>query len=106
MIFSVLKAALFGRKCTGIVTGYEICRTYRGVDYYHYIVTVNSVTKFISAENFAVYDGRKPTKHLNCEVDAYCCADSGVCTLYSPADMAVFLLAVLFIAVLILLIYI
>ncbi len=63
MIFPILKAVLFGRKCTGIVTGYEIRRTYRGVDYYRYIVTAND-KKYISAENLAVYDGRKPTKHL------------------------------------------
>ena len=105
MIFSVLKAFCFGRKFTGVVTGYEICKTYRGVDYYRYIVTVNS-EKYISAEYLAVYDGKKPAKHLNCEVDVYCCDDRGVCTLYSPAGIAVFLLAVLFIAVLILLIYI
>lgn len=46
MIFSILKAVLFGRKCTGIVTGYEIRRTYRGVDYYRYIVTANDKNIF------------------------------------------------------------
>ena len=101
MIFSILKAILFGRKCTGIVTGYEMRRTYRGVDYYRYIVTVNSDKKYISAENLAVYDGRKPTKHSNCEVDVYCCDDSRVCTLYSLREAVMFLALILLLLMLI-----
>lgn len=101
MIFSILKAVFFGRKCTGIVTGYEIRRTYRCVDYYRYIVTAND-KNYISAENLAVYDGRKPTKHLNCEVDVYCCDDSGICTLYSLREMLMFLAVILLLMILIL----
>lgn len=101
MIFSILKAVFFGRKCTGIVTGYEICKTYRSIDYYRYIVTAND-KKYISAENLAVYDGRKPAKHLNCEVDVYCCDDSRVCTLYSLREMLMFLAVILLLLMLIL----
>ena len=42
MIFSILKAVLFGRKCTGIVTGYEIRRTYRAL-----IITATSLPQMI-----------------------------------------------------------
>ena len=101
MIFSIFKAVFFGRKCTGIVTGYEICKTYRSIDYYRYIVIAND-KKYISAENFAVYDGRKPAKHLNCEVDVYCCDDSVVCTLYSLREMLMFLAVILLLLMLIL----
>ena len=105
MLFKVLGAVLFGKRFTGTVTGYELCRTYRSVEYYRYMVEVNingNIRKFISAEAFGAYDGRKPQKHLNCEVTVYCRPDSGICTLYSPADMLVFLSAGLFIVVLIL----
>ncbi len=101
MIFLIFKAIFFGRKCTGIVTGYEIYKTYRSIDYYRYIVTAND-KKYISAENFAVYDGRKPAKHLNCEVDVYCCDDIGVCTLYSLREMLMFLAVILLLLMLIL----
>lgn len=101
MIFLIFKAVFFGKKSTGIVTGYEICKTYRSIDYYRYIVTVND-KKYISAENFAVYDGRKPAKHLNCEVDVYCCDDGGVCTLYSLREMLMFLAVILLLLMLIL----
>ena len=101
MIFLILKAVSFGKKSTGIVTGYEICKTYRSIDYYRYIVTVND-KKYISAENLAVYDGRKPAKHLNCEVDVYCCDDSGVCTLYSLREILMFLAVILLLLMLIL----
>lgn len=101
MIFSILKAILFGRKCTGIVTGYEIRRTYRGVDYYRYIVAAND-KKYILAENLAVYDGRKPAKYLNCEVDVYCCDDSGICTLYSLREMLMFPAATMLLLMLVL----
>lgn len=46
MIFLILKAVFFGKKSTGIVTGYEICKTYRSIDYYRYIVTVNDKNIF------------------------------------------------------------
>ena len=104
MLFKILKAILFGKKCVGTVIGYEACKSYRGVDYYRYIVEVKiggEVKKLLSAENFGKYDGRKPTKHINCEVTVYCSADGEICTLYSPADMLVFLSAVLFIFVII-----
>ena len=101
MIFLILKAVSFGKKSTGIVTGYEICKTYRGIDYYRYIVTAND-KNYISAENLAVYDGRKPTKHLNCEVDVYCCDDSRVCTLYSLRETVMFLAVILLLMILIL----
>ena len=58
--------------------------------------------KYISAENLAVYDGRKPTKHLNCEVDVYCCDDSRVCTLYSLRETVMFLAVILLLLMLIL----
>lgn len=83
------------------MTGYEICKTYRSIDYYRYIVIAND-KKYISAENFAVYDGRKHAKHLNCEVDVYCCDDSVVCTLYSLREMLMFLAVILLLLMLIL----
>lgn len=53
MLFKIIEAVLFGKKFTGTVTGYELCRTYRSVEYYRYMVEVNidgNIRKFLSAE--------------------------------------------------------